>query len=467
MTATQEVLERRGLGLRRRVTLAFAFGALVLSACLATLTYELARSYLLRQREATLVSQAYVNAGAVRQTLGRPNPQIPEVLSAVETPNSSRALLHYEDRWFGAAVGTSQEALPLDLRTQVIAGTPARQRLRLAGSPVLAVGVPIPDVGATYFEIFEMEVLASTLRVMGNSLMAGAAVTTLLGAAMGRWASARLMMPLATASRAAAAVAAGDFNVRLDSSPDGDLAVLAESFNQMTDALGERIEREARFASSVSHELRSPLTTLAASVQVLQARRHEMGERAQTALDLLWADLRRFERLVQDLVEISRLDAGAETLELETLAIDELAEQALGRSMTRAVPLEVSPGAAGLRVRADRRRMARVLANLVENAESYGRGVVRVTVDRTEAMARLGVEDAGPGVGPEERRRIFERFVRGEEGRRRGAGDGSGLGLSIVAEHVRLHGGQVWVEEAGDGGARFVVELPLAVGPRP
>ena len=455
---------QRGPGLRRRVTVAFALGALVLSACLATLTYELARSYLLRQRESTLVSQAYVNARAVRQTLSGPDPDIPDLLSAVETPNLSRALLSYQGRWFGASVAVGQESLPEGLRREVLDGVPARQRFALDGRRQLSVGVPIVSVGAAYFEVFDMEVLASTLRVLGNSLVAGAAITTLLGAAVGRWASGRLMQPLANASQAAAAVAAGRFDVRLDTSPDADLAVLADSFNSMTDALGERIEREARFASSVSHELRSPLTTLSASVEVLQARRHEMGERAQRALDLLRSDLRRFERLVGDLVEISRLDAGAEQLELEVLAVGTLVEQSLQRSMRPNVAVEVRPRARGVEVRADRRRMGRVLANLVENAETHGRGVARVTVDREGWAARIGVEDRGPGVAPEERQRIFERFVRGEEGRHRGEGDGSGLGLSLVSEHVRLHGGRTWVEEAPGGGARFVVELPVARG---
>ena len=111
-------------------------------------------------------------------------------------------------------------------------------------------------------------------------------------------------------SAAAAAVASGRFDVRLEESGDPELSSMASSFNQMTEALLVRIRRDARFASDVSHELRSPLTTLAAALEVVSARRTEMPERARVGLDLLGAEIGRFERLVENLLEISRIDAG-------------------------------------------------------------------------------------------------------------------------------------------------------------
>src|SRR5439155_24248641 len=116
-------------------------------------------------------------------------------------------------------------------------------------------------------------------------------------------------------------------------------------------------------------------------------------------------------------------------------------------------------------VRADKRRLERVVANLIENAENYGGGVVRMDLQRVNGVLRLGVEDAGPGVPDEERDRIFERFARGKAARRRGDTNGTGLGLSIVAEHVRLHRGRVWVEDRRGGGAPFVIELPSSPSP--
>jgi signal transduction histidine kinase len=231
----------------------------------------------------------------------------------------------------------------------------------------------------------------------------------------------------------------------------------------MADALQGRIERDARFASDVSHELRSPLTTLATTVGVLASRRDELPERSRAALDLLTADVDRFQRLVEDLLEISRYDAGVADLHLEDVSLTELVTRAV--ASVDGPPVELGPGARqdGLPIAADKRRMTQVIKNLVENAARYGGGATRVIVDAGHYVARVAVDDEGPGVAPEERDAIFERFFRGSAaGQRRGGGQGSGLGLSLVTEHVRLHGGRVWVEDNPVGvGARFVVEIPL------
>jgi two-component system, OmpR family, sensor histidine kinase MtrB len=115
-------------------------------------------------------------------------------------------------------------------------------------------------------------------------------------------------------------------------------------------------------------------------------------------------------------------------------------------------------------VRADKRRLARVIANLLDNAAKHGDGATVVSLRKIEDAVQIAVEDSGPGVPPDERSLIFDRFARGLTAGRRGGGEGVGLGLALVAEHVRLHGGQVWVEDRADGreGARFVVELEVA-----
>jgi signal transduction histidine kinase len=134
-------------------------------------------------------------------------------------------------------------------------------------------------------------------------------------------------------------------------------------------------------------------------------------------------------------------------------------------------PVEVGQGVEGLRLQVDKRRFERVMANLVENASLYAGGVTRVLVERQPppvpyapfpaTAIRVVVEDHGPGIPAGERDHLFERFYRGGRAGQRAAGQGTGLGLSLVAEHVRLHGGRVWSEDAPGGGTRFVVELPL------
>jgi signal transduction histidine kinase len=264
-------------------------------------------------------------------------------------------------------------------------------------------------------------------------------------------------------STAATALAAGRLDTRLESSDDPDLRPIAESFNDMAQALQDRIESDARFASDVSHELRSPLMTLAASIEVMDNQRDELPERSRAALDLMVADIDRFRQLVEDLLEISRFDAGVVRLELEEVHLAELVMQAVSHSTDADLPVDLDAELAGVVVQADKRRIVRVLANLIDNAAKYGGGATSVSLRQVEGGVQIAVEDRGEGVPVEDRELIFGRFSRGGAAGRRGSSDGVGLGLALVAEHVNLHGGRVWVEDRADGepGARFVVELPV------
>ncbi len=327
------------------------------------------------------------------------------------------------------------------------------------------VGIPLTVANAAYFESVDLSDIESTLNSVRLSLLFGAVIATMVGALFGWMAAARSVRPLSQAAMAARAFADGRLDTRLERTEDPDLQALASSFNEMAATLQARVERDARFASDVSHELRSPLMTLAASVEVMQARRDEMPERAQAALDLLTADVTRFQGLVADLLEISRFDAGAIRLNLEELMVAEFVRQAVSVSSNPATPLRVSPRAERMMISGDRRRLARVVANLIDNARNHGGGdaTIEVDVDPDDAeRVRIAVEDHGPGVPAEERLLVFERFARGAMAGRRATTDGAGLGLALVDEHVRIHGGRVWVEDRDDGahGARFVIELP-------
>ncbi len=452
---------RARLGLRRRVTGAFTLGALALSAGLAILTYQLTRTYLLGQRERSLVRQTYAAVGLVGNELLAPAPDIPRVLSSLVVPAGSRVVLLHENRWFAASLEVGRDDIPAEVREAASGGTAVRQRFHLRGVPHLAVGVPLPGENGAFFEVSSLEELNRTLAVLRNAVGGAAAVTTLAGAVVGTWAGRRLLRPLADAAEAAAAVGSGRLDIRLESTGDQDLDRLTNAFNAMTSALKRRIERDARFASVVSHELRSPLTTLATSVEVVNARREELSEPARAALGLLEADVRRFQRLVEDLLEMSRMDAGVEEASLEPVRPGELAAHALRSANVAHVPVEVDAAARHAMISVDKRRMERVIVNLVENAQDHGGGATRLAIEAEGDRIRLVLEDAGPGVPLDERDRIFEPFVRGRAASRRGSTDGTGLGLALVAEHVRLQGGRVWAEDRPGGGARFVVELPM------
>ncbi len=233
----------------------------------------------------------------------------------------------------------------------------------------------------------------------------------------------------------------------------------------MADTLEQQIERDAQFASNVSHELRSPLMTIMASLEILKARREGLDDRAQVALELLDSDLARFRQLVEDLLEISRYDVGAGTLELDHIHLVEFLNRVAEQVDDSPVPIIHDPELSEVVVEVDKRRLSRVVTNLLQNATNYAGGASEIVVSRRGDSIEISVLDRGPGVPVTERQTIFARFARGAEGGRRGGGTGTGLGLAIVAEHVRLHGGRVRVDDRADGepGAVFVVELPGVV----
>ena len=307
------------------------------------------------------------------------------------------------------------------------------------------MGVPIPAEHAVYYEVFDVSDLARTLHILALALAAGGLITTLLGFALGRAASARSLRPLSGVSQAAVLVAGGQLDTRLpDASDDPDLKGLTTSFNQMVDQLQDRIEAEARFSSDVSHELRSPLTTLGASMEVLEAHAEELSPRARQALVLLSEDLRRFQRMVADLLEISRTDTGSVELAFEEVDAGELVRRSVAASsrLLAGEALAAQPGAldgpaalpevqidsslAGIRLLVDKRRFERIMANLLENATFYGGGATVVSAGRGpnrpdgRPAVQIAVDDQGPGVAPAERSRVFARFYRGQASGRRG-----------------------------------------------
>jgi two-component system, OmpR family, sensor histidine kinase MtrB len=466
--ATQPQRPRRRFGLRPRVTLAFAAGAAVLSAALSLTTYALVHHYLLDQGESTAVHETYAHARVLKRDLAYAGANLGEALSSLIDAEGTVTLAYRQGEWYSDSVslgefsGTSRPAsLPASLVRMVNDGVPARQRVMEQGVPAVVVGVPLASVHADYFEIQTLGDLDRTLSLLAVVLFGCSVATTVGGFLVGRWASGRLVQPLHNIADVAAAISAGALDQRLPPSDDPDLALLAASFNEMVGALEERIKRDARFASDVSHELRSPLTTVQASLELLAASEAGLPPDGRRALDLLSDEIRRFSDMVQDLLEISRFDAGAANLDLEELALDDLVVNTVSAYSGGAVPVMVTPAASGTWLLGDRRRLQRVLVNLLDNAKAHGGGAVGVQVDRRGGQAEVAVEDLGPGVQLSERSAIFERFYRGAAAGRRAGSSGTGLGLALVAEHVRAHDGKVDVTDNPGGGARFIVRLPV------
>jgi len=464
------LLHPRRLSLRTRIMSMFSIGALVLSAFLATAAYTFTRSSLVNQRDKAGIEQAYGHAQVAQNELsGGNSPSAQAAVDRLRSIGVAGFAINYRGKWSTSSALYTPATIPDALQLRVNEdGTPSRMIAVIGGDPVLVIGVPMPITGGSYFEFISLHDASSTLRSVMLSLLFAGFITTLAGTLIGSFAASRSVRPLAGAAQAAKAIAGGRLDTRLQPTEDPDLRVLANAFNDMASALQARVERDARFTSDVSHELRSPLMTLAASVEVMKGRRDEMPERAQAALDLLVADVARFSGLVEDLLEISRFDAGAIRLILDELGVAEFVRQAVAVSTRPLTPVTVSPRAEMMVIRGDRRRLARVVANLIDNARLHGGGDAEVTVTEPDGEGEpLGhvwivVEDHGAGVPPDERTLVFERFARGAVAGRRSSSDGAGLGLALVDEHIRLHGGRVWVEDRADGtpGARFVLELP-------
>ncbi|WP_346280404.1 HAMP domain-containing sensor histidine kinase [Pseudonocardia sp.] len=232
-----------------------------------------------------------------------------------------------------------------------------------------------------------------------------------------------------------------------------EVARLAATMNGMIARLQDAQGVQRRFVADASHELRSPLATIATGLELMQRGHTEPG-----TVTALRGETERLNRLVDALLLLARADERGLQPRREEVDLDEVAESERGRPADSAVVAEVH--AQPVRVIGDRGQLARVVRNLVDNARRHARSRVLVMVTREEAdTAVIEVSDDGPGVPVADRGRVFERFVRLDDARARSDG-GSGLGLAIVAEVVTAHGGTVEVGDAPGGGALFRVRLP-------
>jgi two-component system sensor histidine kinase MtrB len=350
---------------------------------------------------------------------------------------------------------------------------------------MLVVGAPIrideSDVGVqqAYFFYplnFQEETLAKLsnfLLIVGAGLLA--AVVILAAISIGR-----VLKPIQRARDVAEEIAAGNLAARIpQATSQDDFGKLAESFNRMTDNLAQKIGElehvgslQARFVSDVSHELRTPLATVRMAADYIHAARTGLPPDAQRAAVLLERELERFENLLEDLLEISRFDAGVINLEpvevdlsgLLDEVVDALDPIAHGRKVD--VGLEVDRSQGQPLVAADPRRLDRVFSNLVKNAiEHTVEGGVRIWVGRRASDVVVTVADEGEGIPAEDLPHIFERFYRADVHRARTLG-GTGLGLAIALENVNLHRGSIDVQSEVGRGSTFTVTLP-AIDPKP
>ena len=457
----------RRLGLRASVTVGFALGAMALSALLAVGTYLAARQLLIDQRERSAVRQAFTDAALVRDALQTSGAQVSDVLGSISPPAGTMLYLHRDGEWYSSSLEIPAEPVTVNVSSRVRDGSVASGWTGVTDPPAIVVGIPLPAVDAEYYEVSVAEELDQTLATLRLALGICAGLTIAAGALLGRYASRRVLSPLTEVTGAAARISGGDLSARLGDTEDPDLMALVGAFNNMVDALDDRIRQDARFAADVAHELRTPVTTLTNSLSLLQ-RASDLSPRHERAVRLMTVELQRFTRALEDLLALGRLDSDVRDQHVTVIGTSELVRRSLavsGRDPGLLVErLDLAGHPVDAMVAVDAPQVLRALTNLFDNADIHGRGLVRVCVEARGEYVDIHVEDAGPGIPPPDRERVFERFARAGA---RKEGTGSGLGLSIVAQTVRNHGGSVWAGEATSGGAGMVVRLPIVTGERP
>jgi two-component system, OmpR family, sensor histidine kinase MtrB len=335
--------------------------------------------------------------------------------------------------------------------------------------PALAVGVPIGTYYQLYY-VFPFTQQQATLLLVQRILVGvGCALVVLLAAIASlvtRW----VVLPVRHAAQAAQRLSAGHLGERMEVLGVDDLAALATSFNEMAASLQGKLREleelsnvQRQFVSDVSHELRTPLSTIKMAADLLFESREDLDPAGARSVELLQSQLERFESLLVDLLEISRFDAGAATLDTELVDVCDLvrrsADDAQQLAERRGSRIEFRLPATGCFAEADRRRVERILRNILVNAVEHGEGkdVVVTTAIDSDAVA-VSVRDYGVGLRPGEEQKVFDRFWRADPARARTTG-GSGLGLAISLEDALLHGG--WLQAWGERGKGSVFRLTL------
>jgi two-component system sensor histidine kinase MtrB len=482
-------------GLRIRLMVAFVLVAVVATVTTGALAFRAARTGLLQQGQDTVISQFRDAVDSIAPSLNFPPSQADLQLFATQIATAQRTAGWRVMVTYGGLRVTST---PSDAFTEL---TPAMresvrtrsatvfQRVSTVHGPALVVGLPVgvgtadadsgtpPPSGVAAF----LTVPQNDAQGYVDSLVSAverATVPALLVAVLLALLAARgVLRPVRALRGATRRIAEGHLETRLAVHGSDELADLSHTFNDTAAALESSVAelrrmegRARRFAADVSHELRTPLAAMAAVTDVLDEDAAQLDRDTATAVRLISEETGKLVRLVNDLMEISRFDAGAADLHLDEVDLAESVRFTLAaRGWQDTVRTELPPQDAA-RGRVDPRRLDVIVANLAGNALRHGALPVRVAMTVREASAGDGpggagryavieVTDSGPGIPDDVLPHVFDRFYKSDTSRTRT--EGSGLGLSITAENVHLHGGTITAANAPAGGAVFTVTLPL------
>lgn len=374
----------------------------------------------------------------------------------------------------------SVASVPTDLRTAVAGAN--RQSWTFTeiryldgrASPGVIVGAPltIPGVGPyELYYLFPLAEQASTLDLVRSVVAVVGGLLVILLGVIAVVVTRQVVSPVRAAAQVAEQFSEGHLEERMKVRGEDDLARLATAFNEMAASLEDQITRlehlsavQQRFVSDVSHELRTPLTTIRMAADVLFEDREQYDAPTARAAELLQTQLDRFEMLLADLLEISRYDAGAAVLDLDTVdlaaATTRVIDSVRPLADRRGSPLILRIEGESCSAECDQRRVDRILRNLLSNAIEHGEGQpIEIDVASDDRTVAILVRDHGVGLEEDQIDHVFDRFWRADPARARHTG-GTGLGLSIAQEDTRLHAGRLEAWGRPGEGAAFLLTLP-------
>jgi signal transduction histidine kinase len=328
----------------------------------------------------------------------------------------------------------------------------------------------LKPVGKDYFlmaAVLRPALLAAVLRddIYSPVIIAGG-IALLTAFLLSLWLSNWIARPLQKISSAARAISKDEYPAVPIEGP-GEVRDMAKAFSDMSQKVKASQQSQKDFVSNVSHELKTPLTSIQGFAQAILDGTAQTPEALHQAASVIQQEANRMHRLVMDLLTLARLEGGTADLEKQPVDLGEIIRQIVDNFSLQAqkagIHLELKKEKNLPIIRGDGDRLVQVFTNLVDNALKFTpqNGEVIVNADASAGYLFIRVTDSGPGITPEDQKRIFERFFQTDRSRKGGANHGIGLGLPIAREIVRAHGGEVWVESNPGRGSVFVVKLPV------